>query len=69
MNLEQLLKLDNEIITLEEMEEIEGSELVESVEFNGMSGINNCKWYSIYLNETYIKEDCDDSNQIQVYIK
>lgn len=69
MNIEQIIGLDKEIITVEQLEEIESNEFVENVEFNGISGQNECKWYSVFLTEEYITSNCDDSNEIQVYVK
>lgn len=69
MTLEQLVRLNNQIIDLETLEEIEEMEEVECVESNGLSGrYVNSNWYTVWLNDSYINESCDDSKQIQVYI-
>ena len=68
MKMESILKLEDEIITVEELAEIKESECVEYVRFNGLNEMNMCKWYSIFFNETFIK-NCEDVNEIQVYVK
>ncbi|MCB2300420.1 hypothetical protein [Clostridium tagluense] len=67
---ENILKLAGELITLEQLQEIEENEAVESVENNGLSGNNphyGKTWYSVKFNETFIAENCDDVSEIQVY--
>ena len=67
---ESILKLDGELITLEQLSEIEENEAVEVVEDNGLSGSNKYygkHWYSIRFKETFINECCDDVSEIQVY--
>lgn len=50
MNLEELLELDNEILTEKDLEELEESELVKDFESLGTSGQHpNCTWYSVTL--------------------
>ena len=68
MTLEQIIKLNNEIITLEQLAEIEESQCVELVEDNGMSGLNGKHWYSITVTEMFINDSCDDVTEIQVYV-
>jgi len=66
-DLEQILKLSNEVITLEELAKIEESEVVEMVEDCGMSGKNGKHWYCVKLNAPFINESRDDVSEIQVY--
>lgn len=47
---ELLIILQSGFITYDELEEIELDENVESVEFNGMSGLHiGYRWYTVYL--------------------
>jgi hypothetical protein len=69
MTLEEILKLSNEVVTLEQMEELQKSECVEIVECNGESGkYHGKKWYTVRFNESYIDGKCDDVTEMQVYI-
>jgi len=65
-----ILELDGELITLEQLTEIEENESVEAVENNGLSGNNphyGKTWYSVKFNETFINNNADDISEIQVY--
>ena len=69
---ENILKLDGKLITVEQLNEIEGNENVTAIEDNGMSGNGehyNQHWYSIIFKENFIGKDCDDIKEIQVYTK
>lgn len=67
MNLDEMLRLDGEIITEEQFDEITESEECINFENNGLSGqYNNCVWYSIRL-----KQEISDfeETEIQVYLE
>ena len=69
-NLESILRLDRELITLEQLEELELNALVEGTQDNGLSSNNphyGKHWYTVYLNETFLSASDDDINEIQVY--
>ena len=69
-NLQNILNLDGELITLEQLEELELNEMVEGTQDNGLSGNNphyNKHWYTVYLNETFLSASDDDIKEIQVY--
>ena len=67
---ENILGLNGEIITLEQLKGIEENKTVESIEDNGISYSNKYygkHWYTVTFNETFISANCDDVNSIHVY--
>lgn len=70
MTINEIVKLNNELITDEQLQEIEESECVSETEDNGLSGnkFYGKKWVSVFFNETFIDESCDDRAEIQVYL-
>jgi hypothetical protein len=72
MNINELVKFNNQTITLEELTEIEKNEFVESVQDNGLSehpSHSHQNWYTVYLKVFFINNNCNDCNEIQVYTK
>lgn len=71
MTMQEILKLNGELITEEQLEAIEESECVLGTENNGSSGGNKFygrKWVSVKFNKTFIDSKCDDVDEIQVYL-
>lgn len=58
-SLSKLELLHNELITAEQLEELEQSEYVKSVEFLGQSVFHDSEWYSVTFN---------NGNDIDVYV-
>ena len=55
MTKQEIIDLDNEIITMEELEELEESEFVTEVEKNGYSGLYyGCLMYTVTVEEEEI---------------
>lgn len=61
LTMNEIKVLDNEIISLNQLEEIEESEHVTFIECLGQSGVYiDCAWYSVEL---------EDDTDIDVYVK
>ena len=61
LTMSEIKALDKEIISLNQLEEIEESEHVSFTECLGQSGVyTDCEWYSVEL---------EDDTDIDVYIK
>ena len=58
MTLEEIKNLDGEILTIEELNDLECEEFVEDIECLGVSGNNKYYWYDVTLT---------DGNRIYVY--
>lgn len=71
MTFGEFLKLNGQLITLEQLEEIENSDFVDGVQFNGLTGNSfyyGRKWYTVYFNNSFINFCSDDVMEISVYI-
>ena len=68
MGYDELFKLNNEILTVEEMEQLEEHELVTWFENLGESGNKSgCYWYDVQINHPQWEND--SSKSINVYLK
>ena len=64
MTLEEIKELDNEVLTIDEVLDLECNEHFCCIETLGISGINNCYWYVVRLEDdtsidVYVKQDAD----------
>lgn len=68
MNYEELTELNNEILTQEELEELDGNELVVWSECLGRSGhFTDCYWYDVQIKHPQVGNG--GLNSINVYCK
>lgn len=68
MNYEELIELNNKILTQEELEELDENELIISSECLGRSGhLTNCYWYDVQIKHSQVENN--SLNSINVYCK